>query len=184
MNRQINEALVHQAMHNLDNEGKKPTVTNVRDAIGFGSYTTIGKHMATYDPEEMDGPSETPEAPLPAIEAIWQIAYRKAWIAIQDQLSSTQTLLDAERAQTTALAKALDDAERLSEQQNADIRKLEGYIKTTSNEKTEIREAFENERRTSAELRGELKALKDHAAPTPTPRKKAPPKTPSPAKNP
>jgi len=92
--KRLTKELVHDAAKRLDADGKKPSAVNVRDALGFGSYSTIIKHLAEYSGEEIEGPDEIPEAPAETIATIWRLAYTAAWQLTQQGIEELNARLE------------------------------------------------------------------------------------------
>jgi colicin import membrane protein len=151
----VTEAAVWTACAELDAEGKKPTATAVRERIGYGSYQTILRHVATWlerDPEDDEGPVEIPEPPQSFLQQQWATAYTAAWrllneehARLKEDLAQNREQLDALTADADRLQDMLDKCNqaRRTEQQG---REAADEAAAKAREETAIAKALADER--------------------------------------
>ena len=140
----ITEKDVHQAAAELDAQGIKPTTSKIREKLGAGSFSTIGKFLESYEaPENLD---ETPETP-PELAAILPSIWAKAWEIATAKFEGERM---AYESQLKALADELVTVEKIVEKQDEQIE--------------EMAEALENEKKWLMKSEDERKKLVDKAA--------------------
>jgi len=160
----LTEAEVHAAMAQLDQQGQKPTITRVYDILRRGSYSTIQRMMASYDPEAKEGPETIPDPPEKAVEAIWATAYSQAWHQLAERMESSERALREAREESRSLARALDDAQQdLHATRTALNEKSEELRLALESARTHESQAFalETKLQTLEEALGDAKAERD-----------------------
>jgi hypothetical protein len=110
--KRLTKELVHDAAKRLDADGKKPSAVNVRDALGFGSYSTIIKHLSEYTGEEIEGPDEIPEPPAETISSIWRLAYTAAWQITQGAVDDLTERLETAEETLDKLSEIIETREK------------------------------------------------------------------------
>lgn len=123
--KRLTKELVHDAAKRLDADGKKPSAVNVRDALGFGSYSTIIKHLAEYTGEEIEGPDEIPDPPAETIKSIWRLAYTAAWQITQGPVNDLSELLAETETTLDQLTEVVETRERKIADINAELAKTQ-----------------------------------------------------------
>jgi colicin import membrane protein len=118
----VTEAAVWSACSELDAEGKKPTATAVRERIGYGSYQTILRHVASWierDPDDADAPIEIPEPPQSFLQQQWVTAYTAAWRLMNEEHAKLALDLSKKQEQLDALTAGADRLQDMLDQCNA-----------------------------------------------------------------
>jgi hypothetical protein len=200
MSQRVTEAEVHEAMREIDAEGKKVTAPEIRSRLGRGSFTTITKYMQSYDAEPDDGPDDYPDPPIAAVNVLWRAAYGEAWklydIALKQARDRIAELNDTERQ----LTKALDDMSTMldaTKRQAGDATQLRAMLADCQAQLSASERTNELLRHERAEMLAQLRPpaekpqkpdkrqqslLTDPAKPTTRPRRKTPGKPNAPAK--
>lgn len=114
MSTQTQTQKIHAIADTLSAEGKRPTLSAIRDALGGGSYTTISDAMKAW-PGRQAAPSEPDTTPDVISKAGVELAaglWKQAKAQAEAQLQAERVALDEVRAeleQETAEAAALAD---------------------------------------------------------------------------
>nr|VFJ69508.1 MAG: replication region DNA-binding N-term [Candidatus Kentron sp. DK] len=144
----ITKAQIIQAAEALQAESIPPTVQNVRERIGSGSFTTISAHLAEWRSEN----TARIAADIPEMPDKVQAAFHQAWGAAVRQ---TQESLETER-------QALDARRREMEKEQADMAAEIGRLEKVQEEAEEktgrIEEELNRERQARAEVDEKLAA--------------------------
>jgi len=119
----ITEAQVHAAARRLDGEGQKVTVVSVRTALGSGSYSTIQRYLATYEPDLGESLEPMPDDLLPVLDGLWSralhLAHEVSGVEVQrlnGELSRSRVQLDDLLVQMDQLQGDLDHLRILCDQ--------------------------------------------------------------------
>jgi chromosome segregation ATPase len=115
---------VHAAAHKLNGQGIKPSTLKIREMLGKGSYTTIGKHLEDWTAPDTEAAAEAPDVPE-ALQAllpqIWQACYGEAQAILQAQADELLAQLTETRESLSLAQKATDEAEEQIEQLQAEL---------------------------------------------------------------
>ena len=77
----ISKDQIHQAARDLEDTGRKVTVSNVREIVGSGSYSTISTFLQEYQEAKSTNDRPAPEMPdsvRVATERLWTEVYQVA----------------------------------------------------------------------------------------------------------
>lgn len=109
---------VHHAAANLNAQGIKPSIIKVREILGKGSYSTIGKMLENWEAPESEAEEapEVPEALQALLPQIWQACYGEAQAILQSQADELRNQLDEALESLKSAQDATDQAEALIEQ--------------------------------------------------------------------
>jgi hypothetical protein len=87
-----------EIIRQLDAEGSEPTVTNVRERLGSGSYTTIGTVLYEWRRTRTgDRQSAAPEPPA-SLRVATNLFWKEAWKAAQAALDVERQSFEQDRA--------------------------------------------------------------------------------------
>lgn len=114
---------VHQAAASLNAKGIKPSIIKVREILGKGSYSTIGKHLEEWQAPESEAEEapEVPEALQALLPQIWQACYGEAQAILQAQADELKAQLAEAQESLASAQKATDEAESAIEQLQAEL---------------------------------------------------------------
>lgn len=120
--------------------GANPSIQRIRELLGTGSNSTIGRHLKQWQQELIEPPKialpvAVPEAALVALEQFWKVAIEQAdahYQALREQASQAVTL--AEQARDAALmeadknrTEAADLRQRLATSET-EVRELQDFL--------------------------------------------------------
>nr|VFJ73098.1 MAG: replication region DNA-binding N-term [Candidatus Kentron sp. FM]VFJ77571.1 MAG: replication region DNA-binding N-term [Candidatus Kentron sp. FM] len=146
----ITEEQVIQAANELQEEGIRPTTTNVQERIGSGSYSTVGKTLAKWREEN----KARTVAEIPPMPDKVQKAFDQAWAAA---IRQTREDMETER-------QAFDARRREFEKERHDmaveIERLEGVLEETEGKAAGFQEELGREREINAKGAEKLSGLK------------------------
>nr|VFJ68922.1 MAG: replication region DNA-binding N-term [Candidatus Kentron sp. FM]VFJ69550.1 MAG: replication region DNA-binding N-term [Candidatus Kentron sp. FM] len=146
----ITEEQVIQAANELQEEGIRPTTTNVQERIGSGSYSTVGKTLAKWREEN----KARTVAEIPPMPDKVQKAFDQAWAAaIRQTREDMETERQAFDARRRELEKERDDMA-------VEIERLEGVLEETEGKAAGFQEELDREREINAKRAEKLSGLK------------------------
>lgn len=120
------EEEVFKAADALAAQGREVTPTTLREVLGRGSFSTLGKHVEAWEKMRKTAPPpvilEMPDAVKVALAQCWQAAAAEAG----KEIVSIREKTDAElKGMKRRLDEALSEIERLETEANADATRLE-----------------------------------------------------------
>jgi hypothetical protein len=146
----ITEQQVIHAAEALLREGLEPTVTNVRERLGSGSYSTINPHLGKWrQANEQRQPAQLPELPpsvMTAFRQIWALAWE-----------NTQAVVATEREALEMMRKQLLQERKEME---GEIQRLETEHERLDSESTARQQALEDERSTRQKVEQQVVELR------------------------
>ena len=155
---------VHAAAFALNAKGVKPTIIKLREAMGKGSYSTIGKFLEEWNaPEEAQAEApDVPESLTALLPGIWATCYAEAERMLKARADELSEELDECRESLQSTQAATDQAEEQIESLMAQLAEAKAQIQATGadcqqwREKAEIAETkAEAERRRGDEMKAE-----------------------------
>jgi chromosome segregation ATPase len=189
----INAADIHAAADTLAAQGKKPTLAAIRNALGGGSFSTIGEVMQTWKKQESP-PAPAAQAPQVIADRaaemaaqIWAVAHDLAEQRMQaerHELEIRRQELEAQRAEAMELADVLaaeldttraqvnqartelEDLRKDAAVQAEKLDSLKGRAERAEHQSEAARSAETAAREEAAELRGKLAATGSRAEPS------------------
>jgi chromosome segregation ATPase len=158
----INEAQVFEAADALVAQGREVTPTVLLSTLGSGSFTTIYKHLSTWEASRASAGTERsaaiPEAVLSAFGAAWRVASAEAnkeVVMVREQ--STEEV----KAAKAQFQEALQTIERLESESEADAGRIEAFTAKVAELESSLHKA-ENEKSalkaTTEQLRQQVKS--------------------------
>lgn len=141
---------IHAAADDLANQGINPTQTKVRDALGGGSFSTIGEALKTWKQEQKeheqlkqtDMPDDLKEEGIVHLAKIWQIADKIA----NDRLATAREALVVAQANSEAEVKEAQEAVETLEKEQDDIKAQLASMTDISDKATADAERYVAER--------------------------------------
>ncbi len=117
---------VFEAADKLAANGQEVTATTLREVLGRGSFSTLGKHIDAWQQARKAAPApvviDMPESVKAAFAQCWQAAASEAG----KEIAAIREKADTEIKTTKRrLDEALAEVERLEEEANADAARLE-----------------------------------------------------------
>jgi len=133
---------VFEAANKLAANGQEVTATTLREVLGRGSFSTLGKHIDAWQQARKAAPApvviDMPESVKAAFAQCWQAAASEAG----KEIAAIREKADAEIKTTKRrLDEALAEVERLEEEANADAARLETAEGALSAERTASHQA-------------------------------------------
>ena len=105
----ITKEQVFETAAALAEEGTRPTVNNIRERLGSGSYSTITAHLAAWREDSAavvaPAPSDIPEAVQSSFGRVWALANKAARDELETQREAFENLrreMDTERGELLA----------------------------------------------------------------------------------
>jgi hypothetical protein len=147
----ITEKQVHEAASAIDRDGKRPSAPLIRERLGGGSFSTILKYLATWEPDTAtEGePDKIPDAPAELLAGLWRRAYVDAWRILEPELVGMREAMEEAQGEAALLADSADQEAAKAAAYLAQAHTLAGELEAA--------------RLQVAELQGELKALRSAA---------------------
>lgn len=133
---------VFEAADKLAANGQEVTPTTLREVLGRGSFSTLGKHIEAWQQARQAAPApvilEMPEAVKAAFAQCWQAAAAEAG----KEIAAIREKADAEiKATKRRLDEALSEVERLEDEANTAADALEGAQNTLAHTVKEAQQA-------------------------------------------
>jgi hypothetical protein len=154
----ISEEHVTLAAEALLREGLEPTVANVRERIGSGSYSTINAHLGKWrQANAQRQPAHLPDMPPSVMTAFRQI-WALAWENTQAVVATEREALETMRKQLLQEKKELEEEIQRLETEHE---RLDGECTATKQALEAERSARESAEKQTVELRIENATLKE-----------------------
>ncbi len=158
----INEAQVFEAADALVAQGREVTPTVLLSTLGSGSFTTIYKHLSTWEASRASAGTERsaaiPEAVLSAFGAAWRVASAEA---NKEVVMVREQATEEVKAAKAQFQEALQTIERLESEREADAGRIEAFTAKVSELESSLHKA-ENEKSalkaTTEQLRHQVKS--------------------------
>jgi chromosome segregation ATPase len=161
----ITKEEVHATADTLNKKGTKPTVIRIREMLGKGSYSTIGRHLDEWSAPEEDAKAEAPDVPeavTALLPEIWATCYAEAEALQKAAADEIRAEIDEYRNSLKSAQAAADEGEEEIERLQKSLSETIGKLKITEEEllrvkrQTEIAEAKTQELRQRAEIAEKL----------------------------
>lgn len=159
---------IHQKADELHEQGIKPTLANVRTALGGGSFTTISDAMQSWR-EEHKEEQQLQQVDLPSgiterLHTLGADVWRTAIEIANDRLAKERDALEIIKAKAQQEVEEHKESVRTLEEEQAELLKQLDELTNKADQAEATAEQAEAEldslKLENAELKGELKAVK------------------------
>ena len=152
---------IHQKADELHEQGIKPTLANVRTALGGGSFTTISDAMQSWR-EEHKEEKQLQQVDLPSgiserLQVLGADVWRTAIEIANDRLAKERDALEIIKAKAQQEVEEHKESVRTLEEEQAELLK---QLDELTNKADQAEAELDSLKLENAELKGELKAVK------------------------
>lgn len=162
----LNDEKIHGIAASLVEKGKKPTLANVREALGGGSFTTISESMKKWHSKQQKQEElnnvQLPDALQQSLQSVTASLWSNAVALANEKLTSERLALQEAQAQAQQAVDEYSESMKVLENENSElqakINQLEKEQKAAQLQEQQAREESHALAIKLAKAEGEVKA--------------------------